>query len=137
MCYEHIHTVTRPHPLLQYIVSSCRLSESSGFITDDANLNFSRNYAGNSACLFFIDADRPSIVINLKVHLLHLECLWDYLQVFDGDSVFATKIATYTYVLWYFSCTNTMVYGIVIFRISVFHNEERRTGSVTESSQAL
>lgn len=66
-------------------------------ITDNANLSSTSGYAKNSMCLFYIDADQPDVTINLKVHVLHLECLWDYLQVFDGDSIFSRKIATYTY----------------------------------------
>ena len=82
--------------IIVVVVVTSRLTESEGVITDDANLSSSSNYSSDSTCLFFIEADRPDVSINLKVNVLHLECLWDYVQVFDGDSVYAHKIAAYT-----------------------------------------
>lgn len=40
--------------------------------------------------------NRPASVVNLRLRLLHTECQWDYVHVFDGDSVFTQKLAAYT-----------------------------------------
>lgn len=39
---------------------------------------------------------RPTSKVHLRLRLLHTECQWDYLHVFDGDSVFTQKLAAYT-----------------------------------------
>jgi len=63
---------------------------------DNANQSSASSYPSNSQCLFYLQADRPNVTIHLKVRLLHLECLWDYVHVFDGDSLYADKLASYT-----------------------------------------
>ena len=34
--------------------------------------------------------------VRLSLHSFFTECQWDYLYIFDGDSIFATKLAAFT-----------------------------------------
>jgi len=41
---------------------------------------------------------RPASSIQLRFNWLSAECQWDYIYVFDGDSIYAPKIAAFTWV---------------------------------------
>ena len=44
-------------------------------------------------CVFLL---RPIASIRLRFNYFYTECLWDYLYIFDGDSIYSTKIAALT-----------------------------------------
>ena len=51
---------------------------------------------------------RPASSIRLRFNHLSAECQWDYLYVFDGDSVFDAKLAAFTWVVTQTSQINTV-----------------------------
>jgi len=69
------------------------LENSNGTIVDHFG---GGHYSSNRRCLFFIEADPPASSIQLRFNWLSAECQWDYLYVFDGDSIYAPKIAAFT-----------------------------------------
>lgn len=70
-----------------------RLNSSSGVITDHIG---GGNYSSDSQCLFYIEPDSNASSVRLTLHSFFTECQWDYLYIFDGDSVYSTKLAAFT-----------------------------------------
>lgn len=66
--------------------SLLRLSNQSGFIVDGFG-----NYSVDIKCSWLIDAGNSSI--RLHIEEFSTECGWDYLYIFDGDSVHSPLVA--------------------------------------------
>lgn len=65
-----------------------RLNESRGFITDGLNY-----YDINLQCSWLIDSGRDNATIRIRFHQFATECNYDYVYIFDGDSIFSPLIA--------------------------------------------
>lgn len=68
----------------------CRLSEPTGFIYDGVG-----NYSIDIKCSWLIDASHTNSTIRLHIEDFATECGWDYLYIFDGDSVHSPLLAVY------------------------------------------
>ena len=73
-----------------------RLTQPHGFITDGKN-----NYSPDLQCTFLIDAShfKSETLIRLKFIEFETECLWDFLYIFSGDSIFSQLVAAFSGVL--------------------------------------
>ena len=58
------------------------LTSGTGEISDGAG-----NYNNFISCMFIIQLNDTSQRIQLTFHEMELECGWDYLNIFDGDSL--------------------------------------------------
>lgn len=86
------------HPKTQYIciwyrhINLCsfglRLSNQSGYIHDGSG-----NYSVDIKCSWLIDVGGSNTTIRLHVEEFSTECGWDYLYIFDGDSVHSPLVA--------------------------------------------
>lgn len=65
-----------------------RLSNQSGYIYDGFG-----NYSIDIKCSWLIDARESNSLIRLHIEEFSTECGWDYLYIFDGDSVHSPLIA--------------------------------------------
>ncbi|XP_033102820.1 attractin-like isoform X2 [Anneissia japonica] len=68
-----------------------RLNSTSGIIHESAG-----DYSTNSKCTWLLDSGKPGSTIDLKVETFSTECSWDYLYVYDGDSVFSRQLAAFS-----------------------------------------
>ncbi|KAJ3300607.1 hypothetical protein HK104_009264 [Borealophlyctis nickersoniae] len=68
----------------EYVISGV----NNGFITTDPS---GANYQSNAYCVWKILAP-PGSVIKLTFRSFHTECGWDYLTVYDGDSINAPEM---------------------------------------------
>ena len=92
-------------------LSLSRLSDTEGVIA-----THHPKYRSNTKSSWFIETNKyynissllsfpsfPSSVssqgyIRLKFNYFLTECLWDYLHIFNGDSIYSPKLAAYSYV---------------------------------------
>lgn len=51
------------------------------------------NYSIDSRCSWLIDAGSSNSTIRLHIEEFGTECGWDYLYVFDGDSIHSPLVA--------------------------------------------
>lgn len=65
-----------------------KLNGTRGFITDGAGY-----YETNLQCTWLIDSGRDNTTIRLQFHQFNTECSYDYLYVFDGDSIYSPLVA--------------------------------------------
>lgn len=65
-----------------------RLNESRGFITDGLSY-----YDINLQCSWLIDSGRDNATIRIRFYEFNTECNYDYVYIFDGDSIFSPLIA--------------------------------------------
>lgn len=100
------------------IVPSLRITNSSGVILDHVG---GSQYRDDSQCLFLIESNRYiplslstfsyntiiasnhishhcSSSVTISLNSVDMECDWDFVHVFDGDSVFSPKLGAFTYV---------------------------------------
>ena len=63
------------------------LSNSTGELTDGAG-----EYYDFISCLYLIQLNDTSERIQLRFHELELECGWDYINIFDGDSLSSPRL---------------------------------------------
>lgn len=68
-----------------------RLDATHGSITDGPC-----KYEKSSRCLWYLETPSLDSTLHLLIHSLSLECSWDYLYVFSGDSLYSQKIAAFT-----------------------------------------
>lgn len=69
------------------------MSDQSGYIYDGFG-----NYSVDIKCSWLIDVGGSNTTIRLRVEEFSTECGWDYLYIFDGDSVHSPLIAVLRYV---------------------------------------
>lgn len=65
-----------------------KLNDMRGFITDGPGY-----YHTNLQCIWLIDAGRNNATIRIQIHQFNTECNYDYLYIFDGDSIYSPLIA--------------------------------------------
>lgn len=65
-----------------------KLSNMRGYITDGPGY-----YHTNLQCVWLIDAGRNNATIRIQIHQFNTECNYDYLYIFDGDSITSPLIA--------------------------------------------
>lgn len=65
-----------------------KLDEQTGILTDGLGL-----YPTNLQCSWLIDSGKSNATIHLRVHQFNTECNYDYLYIFDGDSIYSPLIA--------------------------------------------
>lgn len=75
-------------PYCQFCGGKIRLSDQSGYIYDGFG-----NYSVDIKCSWLIDVGGSNTTIRLRVEEFSTECGWDYLYIFDGDSVHSPLIA--------------------------------------------
>lgn len=75
-------------PFCQFCGGKIRLSNQSGFIYDGIG-----NYSIDSRCSWLIDAGSSNSTIRLHIEEFGTECGWDYLYIFDGDSIHSPLVA--------------------------------------------
>ncbi|XP_065882352.1 attractin-like protein 1 [Dysidea avara] len=75
----------------QFCGGKLRLNSTNGIVEDGPC-----EYDKLSNCIWFIEPPSNDSTIHLLVRSLSLECGWDYLHVFSGDSVYSEKIAAFT-----------------------------------------
>jgi hypothetical protein len=46
--------------------------------------------------MWFLETDQPDFDIHVTFELLDTECAWDYLYVFNGDSLHSQKVAAFS-----------------------------------------
>ncbi|XP_052255440.1 attractin-like protein 1 isoform X1 [Dreissena polymorpha] len=85
-----------------------RLTNQSGIITDGSG-----NYTTDNKCMWLVVPNPPGGPIRLATHQFATECGWDHLYIFDGDSVFAPLIASYSGLVQQELNTSTAVGEIV------------------------
>lgn len=56
------------------------------------------DYRPSARCIWIIENGDNSGPLVLKLNEFFTECCWDYLYVYDGDSVYDTQIAAFRYV---------------------------------------
>ena len=66
-----------------------KLEEPSGYITSGIP-----HYSTELPCTWLIDSGKANSTIRLKFIDFETECSWNYLYIFDGDSIFSPLIAT-------------------------------------------
>lgn len=66
-----------------------KLNGTRGFITDGPGF-----YQTNLQCIWLIDSGRDNATIRIQVHQFNTECNYDFLYIFDGDSIYSPLIAT-------------------------------------------
>ncbi|KAJ8359892.1 hypothetical protein SKAU_G00164170 [Synaphobranchus kaupii] len=76
--------------LRKVIVSDCRLTEPSGYLTDGPI-----NYKYKTKCTWLIEG-YPNAVLRLRFNHFATECSWDHMYVYDGDSLYAPLIAVFS-----------------------------------------
>lgn len=73
-------------------VPECRgrlkLNGTRGFITDGPGY-----YQTNLQCIWLIDGGRENATIRIQFHQFNTECNYDYLYIFDGDSIYSPLVA--------------------------------------------
>ncbi len=70
-----------------------RLTNQSGYIHDGFG-----NYSVDVKCSWLIDVGGSNSTIRLHIEEFSTECGWDYLYIFDGDSVHSPLVAVLRYV---------------------------------------
>ncbi|XP_078668926.1 attractin-like protein 1 [Branchiostoma floridae x Branchiostoma belcheri] len=75
----------------QYCGGRFRLTSSSGVISDGPH-----NYTTVTKCTWLVDSGRIGSTIRLRFNEFATECSWDHVYVYDGDSVFAPLVATFS-----------------------------------------
>lgn len=65
-----------------------KLSGTRGYITDGPG-----HYQTNLQCVWLIDSGRLNATIRLQVHQFNTECNYDFLYIFDGDSIYSPLVA--------------------------------------------
>lgn len=65
-----------------------RLNGTRGFITDGPGY-----YQTNLQCVWLIDGGRDNATIRIQFHQFNTECNYDYLYIFDGDSIYSPLVA--------------------------------------------
>ncbi|XP_071947686.1 attractin-like isoform X2 [Antedon mediterranea] len=68
-----------------------RLNSTSGYIHESLDV-----YSTNSKCTWLLDSGKIGSTIDLKLEDFSTECSWDYLYVYDGDSVFSPQLAAFS-----------------------------------------
>ncbi|XP_077992752.1 attractin-like protein 1 [Glandiceps talaboti] len=68
-----------------------KLDSPSGYIIDGVE-----HYKESIECTWLIDSRQPGSLIRLKFEQFETECAWDYLYIYDGDSVYDPLIATFS-----------------------------------------
>jgi hypothetical protein len=76
----------------QFCGGRVRVNESSGSIVSQ----FGARYTDNMRCMWFLETDQPDFDIHVTFELLDTECAWDYLYVFNGDSLHSQKVAAFS-----------------------------------------
>ncbi|XP_041477758.1 attractin-like protein 1 isoform X4 [Lytechinus variegatus] len=66
-----------------------RLEESSGYIIEALD-----DYEDRRKCTWLIDGGRPGANIRFILQEFGTECSWDYLYIYDGDSIYAPLVAS-------------------------------------------
>ncbi|XP_030841397.1 attractin-like protein 1 isoform X3 [Strongylocentrotus purpuratus] len=66
-----------------------RLEESSGYIIEALD-----DYQDRRKCTWLIDGGRPGANIRFILQEFGTECSWDYLYIYDGDSIYAPLVAS-------------------------------------------
>lgn len=73
-------------------VPDCRgrlkLNGTRGFITDGPGY-----YQTNLQCIWMIDSGSDNATIRIQLHQFNTECNYDFLYIFDGDSVYSPLVA--------------------------------------------
>eukprot|EP00731_Ephydatia_muelleri_P020316 Em0013g43a len=78
-------------PQCMFCAGHVRITNSSGVILDHVG---GSQYRDDSQCLFLIESNSSSVTISLNS--VDMECDWDFVHVFDGDSVFSPKLGAFT-----------------------------------------
>ncbi|KAL3268005.1 hypothetical protein HHI36_007138 [Cryptolaemus montrouzieri] len=76
-------------PQCQYCAGKVRLGGPTGTIHDGLG-----NYSISTKCSWLIDAPNSSIILHLEE--FEIECGWDYVYIFDGDSVESPLLAVFS-----------------------------------------
>uniref|UniRef100_I3N7F2 Attractin-like n=1 Tax=Ictidomys tridecemlineatus TaxID=43179 RepID=I3N7F2_ICTTR len=77
----------------QHCGGRLKLTGSSGFITDGPGY-----YKYKMKCTWLIEG-QPNRKMRLRFNHFATECSWDYLYVYDGDSIYAPLIAAFSWAL--------------------------------------
>lgn len=65
-----------------------RLNSTRGYVTDGPGF-----YLANLQCIWLIDGGRNNATIRIRFHQFNTECNYDYLYIFDGDSIHSPLVA--------------------------------------------
>ncbi|XP_022110454.1 attractin-like protein 1 isoform X2 [Acanthaster planci] len=68
-----------------------RLDSESGIIHDSKE-----QYDTDRTCVWVVDSGRPDTRISLYLETFATECSWDYLYIFDGDSIYSPLVAAFS-----------------------------------------
>ncbi|XP_038070989.1 attractin-like isoform X2 [Patiria miniata] len=68
-----------------------RLEASTGTIHDSRG-----QYNTDTTCVWLVDSGMPGTSISLYLESFATECSWDYLYIFDGDSIYAPLAAAFS-----------------------------------------
>lgn len=66
-----------------------RLNGTRGYITEGPGF-----YPTNLQCIWLIDSGRNNATIRIQFHQFNTECNYDYLYIFDGDSIYSPLVAS-------------------------------------------
>lgn len=66
-----------------------RLNGTRGYITEGPGF-----YPTNLQCIWLIDSGRNNATIRIQFYQFNTECNYDYLYIFDGDSIYSPLVAS-------------------------------------------
>lgn len=65
-----------------------KLNGTRGFITDGPG-----HYQTNLQCIWLIDSGKDNATVRIQINQFNTECNYDYLYIFDGDSIYSPLVA--------------------------------------------
>ncbi|CAO4387133.1 unnamed protein product [Caenorhabditis nigoni] len=65
-----------------------RLSENTSSITDGP-----LDYSSSAKCTWLIEPENSTTPLTIRINSFFTECGWDYLYIYDGDSVYGKQLA--------------------------------------------
>lgn len=101
-----------------------KLNGTRGYITDGPGY-----YQTNLQCIWLIDSGRNNSTIRIQFHQFNTECNYDFLYIFDGDSIYSPLVAALSGDMKDFS--NTVVEANFQDLISSNENHQTNFTSIT------
>ncbi|XP_071792859.1 attractin-like isoform X3 [Asterias amurensis] len=77
--------------LCEHCAGRTRLDSPVGSIYDSKG-----QYETDTTCVWLVDSGKPGTDISFYLELFATECSWDYLYIFDGDSIYAPLVAAFS-----------------------------------------
>ncbi|CAI2358253.1 unnamed protein product [Caenorhabditis sp. 36 PRJEB53466] len=85
---SHYHRVKSHVSMCDHCYGRVRLSENSSHISDGP-----QDYASSAKCTWLIEPENKNNSLSIKINNFVTECGWDYLYIYDGDSVYGKQLA--------------------------------------------